>query len=450
MKDLMNKFLILLGFVAVFSSCEEEDLVVINEDFTTTIALSDNNIVLEEANEDLTALTVTWEEPVFGYDAAAEYNILFALGANVETVNAGRPMVEGGMMKKDFTTGELNRILLNLEAEPGAEASMDVNVDIILSKQVSKSSDPVNLVATAYSGVLDLTTPWGVVGDATPGGWGDGPDTPFYKTDESGVYVAYITMTEGFWKIRRDSNWDVNYGSNDGVNLQPGGDNIPVDPGTYKITFDENNLTYTIEPFTWGLVGSATPGGWGSPDILDLPLEYDPCSDTWKAIVELTDGEWKIRQNNDWAVNYGMGGAPGTLESPGGNIPVSAGTYQITVNFNDLTYEIVEADVWGVVGSGYNNWGNPDPDTGIVTPDFPFEPDYCNEGIYYAYDVPLIDGEIKIRLNNDWTVNYGDKDPVDGILDTEDDNNIKVIAGTYDIVLDFTNPSVPTYTLTEK
>ena len=85
MKDLMNKFLILLGLVAVFASCEEEDLVVINEDFTTTIVLSDNNIVLEEANEDLTALTVTWEEPVFGYDAAAEYNILFSTRSNIYT-----------------------------------------------------------------------------------------------------------------------------------------------------------------------------------------------------------------------------------------------------------------------------------------------------------------------------------------------------------------------------
>ena len=299
MKDLMNKFLILLGFVAVFSSCEEEDLVVINEDFTTTVVLSDNNIVLEEANEDLTALTVTWEEPVFGYDAAAEYNILFALGANVETVNAGRPMVEAGLMKKDFTTGELNRILLNLEAEPDTEVALDVNVDIVLSKQVSKLSDPVSLVATAYSGVLDLTTPWGVVGSATPNGWGDGPDTPFYKTDESGVYVAYVTMTDGEWKIRRDNDWAVNYGSNDNDgNLQQDGGNIPVTAGMYKILFDENALTYSIEPFTWGLVGSATPGGWGDPGP-DTPLEYDACSDTWKAIIDMIDGEWKIRQNNE-------------------------------------------------------------------------------------------------------------------------------------------------------
>jgi len=446
MKDLMNRFLILLGFVAVFSACEEEDLVVINEDFTTNVALSDNNIVLEEANEDLTALTVTWEEPVFGYDAAAEYNILFALGSNVETVNAGRPMVEAGMMKRDFTTGELNRILLNLEAEPDTEVALDVNVDIVLSKQVSKLSDPVGLVATAYSGVLDLTTPWGVVGDATPGGWGDpGPDTPFYKTDEDGVYVAYITMTEGFWKIRRDSNWDVNYGSNDGVNLQPGGDNIPVDPGTYKITFDENNLTYTIEPFTWGLVGSAMPNGWDGPDV---PLTYDSCSNTWRTIVEVIDGEWKIRQNNSWDapnVNYGSDNQDGTLQQGGANISVAAGKYEIIVDFNNSTYEIQETKVWGVVGSAYNDWGG-------LGPDFPFESDYCNEGIYKAYGVPLIVGEIKFRQENSWdapNINYGDNGG-DGILE-EGGDNIKVEEeGTYDIILDFTNPSVPTYSLTKQ
>ncbi len=440
MKDLMNKFLILLGFVAVFSACEEEDLVVINDDFTTTVALSDNNIVLEEANEDLTALTVTWEEPVFGYDAAAEYNILFALGANVETVNAGRPMVEGGMMKKDFTTGELNRIILNLEAEPDTEVSMDVKVDIVLSKQVSKSSDPMNLVATAYSGVLDLTTPWGVVGSATPNGWGDGPDTPFYKTDESGVYVAYITMTEGEWKIRKDNDWAVNYGSNDNDgNLQLDGGNIPATAGMYKILFDEDALTYSIEPYTWGLVGSATPNGWG--DGPDTPLVYDACSDLWRAVIPMIDGEWKVRQNNDWAVNYGDTGLNGTLDEGGDNIPVSAGNYLVTVNFTDFSYTIEPIDLWGVVGSGYNDWGG-------AGPDFPFMPDYCNEGIYYAYGVPIVDGEIKFRLNNDWGVNYGDTG-LDNILE-EGGDNIPVTAGTYDIVLDFTNPSVPTYTLTAK
>ena len=435
MKKYINKILFLLTFTTLLVGCEKDDIVVINEDFTTAVSLSSDNIVLEESNEGMEALKVTWTQPEFGYSAAAEYNVLFDLStgdfSNPETVSAG------SSLEKSFNTEDLNKVLLNLGAEPGTAAQLQVKVDIIMSKQYSRASDVSGLTATAYSGVLDLTTPWGVVGSATPNGWGDGPDTPFYKSDEAGIYVAYITMVEGEWKIRKDNDWAVNYGSSDGVNLVDGGDNIATTAGTYKITFDEVNLTYEIETYSWGLVGDATPNGWDGPDF---PLDYDSCSDTWRAVVKLNDGEWKIRQNNDWAVNLGSDGADGNLQAGGGNIPVTLGYYQIIVDFNNSTYTIEKTSIYGVVGSGYNDWG--------ATPDFPFTPDYCNEGIYYANNVTILDGEIKFRVNNDWAVNYGDTG-LDGILEDGGDN-IPSVAGLYDIMLDFSNPSVPTYTMTKK
>ncbi|MDN3641190.1 SusE domain-containing protein [Lutimonas halocynthiae] len=436
MKKYINKILFLLTFSALIVGCEKDDIVVINEDFTTAVSLSSDNIVLEEANEGAEALKVTWTQPDFGYNAAAEYNVLFDISGgdftSPETVSAG------SALEKSFNTEDLNKILLNLGAEPDDATQLEVKIDIIMSKQYRRASDVSSLTATAYSGVLDLTTTWGVVGSATPNGWGDGPDTPFFKTSEPGINVAYINMVDGEWKIRQDNDWTLNYGSSDGVNLVEGGDNIAVTAGTYKITFDEDKLTYAIEAYSWGLVGSATPNGWDGPDV---PLMYDSCSDTWKAVVKLNEGVWKIRQNNDWAVNLGSDGADGNLQANGGDIPVTLGYYQIVVDFNASTYTIEKTDIWGVVGSGYNDWG--------ATPDFPFTPDYCNEGIYHAYGVPILDGEIKFRTNNDWGNNYGDFE-LDNILDQVDDNNIPSVAGTYDIMLDFTNPSVPTYTMTKK
>ena len=139
-------------------------------------------------------------------------------------------------------------------------------------------------------------------------------------------------------------------------------------------------------------------------------------------------------------VNLGSDGADGNLQAGGGNIPVTLGYYQIIVDFNNSTYTIEKTSIYGVVGSGYNDWG--------ATPDFPFTPDYCNEGIYYANNVTILDGEIKFRVNNDWAVNYGDTG-LDGILEDGGDN-IPSVAGLYDIMLDFSNPSVPTYTMTKK
>ena len=435
MKAFLNRFLILLAITAILGSCEDDEMVVINENASTTLSVDITNTVLEEANEGQEAMKLTWTEPDFGYNAAVQYNVLFDLASG--DFSAPQSVAVGQSLEKVFLTEDLNKILLNLGVEPGVSTGVKVKVDAILSKQYKITSATSDFNATAYSGVLDLTTPWGVVGSATPNGW-DGPDIPFYKTSESGVYAAYATLTDGEWKIRKDNDWAVNYGDNgaDGT-LEQDGANIVANAGTYRILFDENALTYTIENYSWGLVGSATPNGWDGPDI---SLTFDPCSDTWWAIADLTDGEWKIRQNNDWGLNYGDDGADGSLEQNGANIAATAGKYLVIVDFNNLSYTIEEIALYGVVGSGTpNGWDGPD---------IPFTPDFCNEGLYYAYDVSLSDGEIKFRLDNDWAINYGDTGG-DGILE-RDGANIPSSAGVYDIILDFTNPSVPTYTITAK
>jgi len=169
-------------------------------------------------------------------------------------------------------------------------------------------------------------------------------------------------------------------------------------------------------------------------------LSYDPYTDTWRTQVKLLDGEFKIRKNNDWGTNYGDTGLDGTLEDGGDNIPATAGYYEIIVNFNDLTYTMEETELWGVVGSGYNDWGAFD--------DFPFTKDFSTEGVYYINGITLLDGEIKFRVNNDWGKNMGDTG-LDGVLEDGGDN-IPSTAGLYDIVMDLSNPSVPTYSITAK
>ena len=92
--------------------------------------------------------------------------------------------------------------------------------------------------------------------------------------------------------------------------------------------------------------------------------------------------------------DLGAAATDGFLENPGSNIPVTAGNYRITINTNDNSYTIEEWS-WGVVGSGYNDWGNP-----LFPPDAKFYYDYTTDT--FKVGVKLIDGEIKFRSNNDW------------------------------------------------
>ena len=80
----------------------------------------------------------------------------------------------------------------------------------------------------------------------------------------------------------------------------------------------------------WGIIGSATPTGWGS----DTNLNYDLTTRLYSITMAMVVGEYKFRLDDAWAVNVGDDANNLTLEANGANIPITtAGTYRITANF---------------------------------------------------------------------------------------------------------------------
>ncbi|WP_304232554.1 SusE domain-containing protein [Jiulongibacter sediminis] len=433
MNKVINKLFFFFGILTVLSSCEKEEIrAVLNSGAKPVVSVSSQSLQLNKESADSNALTVSWAEPEFGFNAGTQYRVLIDKSGN--NFADAQVFTTGTETSKSWTHKQLNNLLISMGIEPDTEGAIDIAVESLLSDKVSQRSDAANLTAMPYLDKLDLSSPWGVVGSGAVNGW-NGPDMPFYKTGDAGVYVAYVMLLDGEIKIRENNDWAVNYGDNgaDGT-LERDGANIAVEAGSYAITFNENDLTYTIEPLSWGIVGSGAPNGWNGPD---LEFMYDPSSDQWRAIATLTDGEIKIRKNNDWGLNYGDDGADGTLDRDGANIAVTAGTYLVTLNLNDLTVVIEEIDIPGIVGSAApNGWDGPDVS---------LMPDFSRDGVWVAYGVELADGEIKFRMNNDWGVNYGD-DGADGSLE-RDAANIAVSAGVYDIEVDLASL---TYVITAK
>ena len=424
MKKLILKLTYVTALFAFMQSCDDVERVYYNDAAETVLSLSDNNLILSEDNGANEILTLTWSEPDYGFDAAALYSVQM----DVQGGDFSNPQIisVGSSLEKTFTVEELNAKLLSLSMTPAEEGVAVIRIKATLSEYQEIFSNTVNLNVTPYSSLLDLSTNLGVVGSATPGGWGNEniPDLKFYTTGTTDVYVAYVTLRNGEIKFRNNNDWSENWGDdgNDGT-LDSYGANIPVSAGTYKIEVNFSSMTYTMEAYSWGLVGSATPNQWNGPDLM---LHYNSYQDDWRAVVTLGEGEVKFRFNNDWGLNYGDDGADGSMEANGANISVSSGHYLVSMNLNTQSYSMEQIDVWGLVGSAtVNGWDGPNdkfmPDFGIM------------EGYYYLSGAELVDGEIKVRQNDAWGLNYGD-DGNDGLMEVNG-ANIPVSAGTYNIIL---------------
>ena len=431
----MKKIKILIVLIVAlvgFNSCEKDELVFTAQEpgeFSFTNSFLDEYVLTSNTTGNI-GERFTWNSANFDVPTAVAYDLQSSLTEDFAEVN-----VVGSTSNNDIavTIGQLLSMAnaLGLDGDPDSEAPNTGQVYFRLRAYIANNTlesfsipQAMTLVIseeTGGGGSSIMPSDWGVVGSGY-NNWGAFTDGAFYTTSTADEIVSYVTLVDGEIKFRLNNDWGTNYGDDGGDGtLEADGANIPVTAGTYKITVNTANNTYTIVPFSFGIVGSGY-NDWGAAGP-DAKVYYDYTSDTWKVGVKLLDGEVKIRLNNDWGTNYGDTGGDGTLDQDGDNIPVTAGYYLLTVDLNNLTYTLESADVWGVVGSGYNNWG--------ATPDFSLT--QLNADTVVGDIVTLIDGEVKFRVNNDWGLNYGDSG-ADGTLD-QDGDNIAVTAGQYRVAI---------------
>jgi len=73
-------------------------------------------------------------------------------------------------------------------------------------------------------------TVWGLIGDATPGGWDN--STPMVYDRETNTWTVTTDMTTGTFKFRANNEWTLNLGG-DANALTFDGDNIQIEEGNY-------------------------------------------------------------------------------------------------------------------------------------------------------------------------------------------------------------------------
>jgi hypothetical protein len=148
-----------------------------------------------------------------------------------------------------------------------------------------------------------------------------------------GKYFGYVKLDKAKPFTLLDPDTGISYGASGSALAVNGAGILVENSGWYKLSVDVNALTYKADAYMIGLVGSATPNGWDSPD---QKMDYNSETDTWSITITLVAGDIKFRLNDGWAWNLGYNPPPAEkdltdLVHNGANITVTPGNYTITL-----------------------------------------------------------------------------------------------------------------------
>ena len=422
------KIIISLLVVIVAFSCEDDDKFVLEQpeaSFLIEVPNSGSNIVLNRANPDNQALTVTWADT---QNTGASYSIEFAKSATdfAESFTVGTSDLDNFTLSVE----ELNTFLVNTLRIPQAVAS---NIDIRVVASNGGVSNIVSLSVTPF--VIEVAE---LFVNGTFTNW-DPTQGLSMNSSEFNKFSFNIDLMDGDEFNFLPSNtsdelvWQlVEAGLNDltkfgGVNLSgyaEGNYDISVDLNTNTVTIDE-----VIIPENLFLVGNITDPQWDPGASLPFNLTSEG---VFTIVVALADGaQFKFLPTNtsfdgDWGEDPNNLGS--IIQDGEENLSgYSAGTYQITVDFNSLTFtldEIVQSPRIAVPGN-HQGW---DPPTAPQ-----LEASSLSTTDYEGY--VWLDGQHKFvgpDANGDFqwnNIDWGDASGVDGsftqILAVDGEGNIE-------------------------
>ncbi|MFD2725352.1 SusE domain-containing protein [Hyunsoonleella rubra] len=319
--------------------------------------------VLALANSGETAMTIDWEDAVLSSTLGIE--VIYTVEAAAAGTDFAVPVTVGTVTNGttlSVTNSDLNAVAIGLGLAPDTAGNVDMRIIARNTNQNGNTLERVSDTTTVSITPYNVSFPYlYMVGDATTPGWSnDNNNTPIFRDQDvpNGYFFTGYFGAGAFKLLEVKGQWQPQWGTNDGSTLavNPGGGS---DPGTFNVgaagyytytftTVGEGG-SFTVTPYdasgaptygTIGIIGDATPGGWGS----DTDFTQDPNNPhLWylNGVTLTNGGQMLIRANDDWADVWRYTGSSelyGTsvLAGGGDNIPFNAPTGTYDVWFNDL------------------------------------------------------------------------------------------------------------------
>ena len=463
-------FLSMAAAVGMIAGCQKPEMIQIAapEDVKAPVleALA-GPIEITPSNMGLEKVTFSWSAADYGVPTQVNYSLEAARAAAPEavvTITSGLTVTTA-----EITYDVLNQILFNdLKLADGVAEDVTFKIGAKLGEyeKIYSNVITVSCKVTAAEKVYPKLT---VAGSYAYNNWSpgkgqfvfdfEGTDTHYsgvidFGEDVSALQFKFVGEAWG------NNEFSVPAGEAQAPEaaelplVAGGGDNIAAytTHRYYSLTLDKS-APKVIKNFAFnqiGVIGSFN--GWAA----DVVMQFNPEKQRFYADVEFTeDGQFKLRADADWAVNWGADAFGMTVSNSDGNLEAKAGKYRIYANMNNpagMTIELVAGmygkdepvggtttpepepeptpvSGWGLIGA-FNGWAG---DLALTS-----------DGTYYAVKGVELEGELKFRKDGDWAVNFGYAEGAAFEANAEialaqDGANIVVPAGTYDVYLDDAN-----------
>jgi len=373
MKKIINILMIFLTAAIVFDGCKKDEKEPVLDTTATVVPTwiktpaPDTYFVLVEDSADVMLTSLEWTTVVYPLtnlpDPLYTLELLLATGLDGGVLwNEPIELMTLPELTQSVTYAELNTAIVK---EIGKEFPLDTIITAGFRIKANVNANDVSSIIDAFTDAAPFTvTPYtvaiGAPGLYVPGdhqGWDPATAPRVWSPDDDGVYSGFVYYPEGGtyeFKFTSDPNWDgTNYGAGatDGtLDTDPGAGNLLVpDFGGYILTCDINELTWTYEAQSWGVIGSGILDGTWSEDV---DLEYDAANKVMMITIDVIappDGSelrFKFRANNAWTINLGQGDGENELSFGGPDIPMPEGpgnyTFILDLGNPIYTYEFIK------------------------------------------------------------------------------------------------------------
>lgn len=314
---------LLLAFsfaIGLFTSCEDDDIGTIDR----------FELSVEEVPDTV----------FYGREIPVKFIVANAENVRITITKEGVP---AEILQEEIVEIEPNRMVYNEGVKVPSDGSWQgfYVIDVVARKGEETSTETKTLFIKEGPRELYL------VGGSSEAGWEPTQALKLNRHEKDGIayhdiFLYLTTAGDGFKILPTQIDYAGGIGlKEDELSNEEDATNFTVEEdGFYRVRLTEDTtaplgyVNLEIVKSNWAIIGNATPGGWDTDTDMVSPGSKGDY--VWSITLDLLAGEFKFRENDDWAVN--LGGTESELTFDGANITVSEGNYTISLKLEPDGY----------------------------------------------------------------------------------------------------------------